>query len=58
MPELAEKLTELVDFADWSVFGKNGSDMTSWAIKLPEIPDVKNPQGQGAYHGVDPWCTR
>ena len=42
MPELAEKLTELVDFADWAVFGKNGSDMTSWAIKLPENSlDVK-----------------
>jgi glutamate-1-semialdehyde 2,1-aminomutase len=58
-PELAERLTDLVDFADWAVFGKNGSDMTTWAIqvarehtKRKKIIKVKD-----AYHGVDPWCN-
>ena len=59
MPELAEKLTELVDFADWAVFGKNGSDMTSWAIQVARefTGRKKILKVQGAYHGVDPWCT-
>lgn len=58
-PELAELFTELIDFADWAVFGKNGSDMTTWAIqvarehtKRKKILKVKD-----AYHGVDPWCN-
>ena len=32
--ELAEKLTDLIDFADWAVFAKNGSDLTTWAIRV------------------------
>ena len=58
-PELAELFTELVNFAQWAVFGKNGSDMTTWAIqvarehtKRKKILKVKD-----AYHGVDPWCN-
>ncbi len=59
MPELAEKLTGLVGFADWAVFGKNGSDMTSWAIQVAReyTGRKKILKVQGAYHGVDPWCT-
>lgn len=59
-PELAEKLTELIDFADWAVFGKNGSDMTTWAIQVArehtqrkKILKIKD-----AYHGIDPWCNQ
>lgn len=59
MPELAECLTELIDFADWAVFGKNGSDMTTWAVQVArEFTGKKKVlKIQGAYHGVDPWCT-
>jgi glutamate-1-semialdehyde 2,1-aminomutase len=59
MPELAETLTELIEFADWAVFGKNGSDMTTWAIQVArEFSGRKKIlKIQGAYHGVDPWCT-
>ena len=32
--ELAEKLTDLIDFAEWAVFAKNGSDLTTWAIRV------------------------
>jgi glutamate-1-semialdehyde 2,1-aminomutase len=56
---LAEALVERVDFADWAFFGKNGADMTYWAIRVarehthrPYILKVT-----GAYHGTEPWCS-
>ncbi len=59
MVELAELLTERIDFADWAVFGKNGSDMTTWALQVArqhtgrkKVLTVK-----GAYHGVDAWTN-
>ncbi|MCZ7585565.1 MAG: aminotransferase class III-fold pyridoxal phosphate-dependent enzyme [Deltaproteobacteria bacterium] len=30
MIQLAERLTGLIDMADWAVFAKNGSDLTTW----------------------------
>lgn len=57
--ELAETFVEKIDFANWVVFGKNGSDMTTWAVQVcreytgkPKVLMV-----EGAYHGVDSWCT-
>ena len=32
--ELAEVLVQRIDFADWAVFAKNGSDLTTWAIRV------------------------
>lgn len=59
MVELAELLTRRVGFASWTVFGKNGSDMTTWAIQVSrqhtgrkKILAIK-----GAYHGVDAWTN-
>ncbi|MDF3056678.1 MAG: aminotransferase class [Rariglobus sp.] len=59
MVELAEKLTSLIDFADWAVFGKNGADLTTWSIMVarevtgrPKILKIR-----GAYHGTAAWCT-
>ena len=56
--ELAEKLTQMVDFASWSVFAKNGSDLTTWAIRLARQHTQRSYviKAQGAYHGVDAWC--
>ena len=34
MVDLAEALVEKIDFADWAVFAKNGSDLTTWAIRV------------------------
>ena len=34
MVELAEMLVERIDFADSGVFAKNGSDLTTWAIRV------------------------
>ncbi len=57
--ELAERLVELVDFAEWAFFGKNGADMTYWALRVAreyrqrrKIIKVKS-----AYHGTEPWCS-
>lgn len=57
--QLAEKLVEQIDGADWAVFGKNGSDMTSWAIRVArEFTGRKRvAKITHAYHGIDPWCV-
>ena len=34
MVSLAEALVERIDFAEWAVFAKNGSDLTTWAIRV------------------------
>ncbi|MEM6823119.1 MAG: aminotransferase class III-fold pyridoxal phosphate-dependent enzyme [Verrucomicrobiota bacterium] len=59
MVELAERLVGLVDFADWSVFAKNGSDMTTWAtmVARQHTGRKKVLKVAGAYHGTDAWCT-
>ncbi|SDU23170.1 glutamate-1-semialdehyde 2,1-aminomutase [Verrucomicrobium sp. GAS474] len=59
MIELAEYLVDRVDFASWAVFGKNGSDMTTWAIQVAreQTKRKKILKIAGAYHGIAPWCT-
>lgn len=59
MVELAEYLVNLVDFSAWAVFGKNGSDMTTWAVQVAreftgrkKILKISN-----GYHGIGSWCT-
>lgn len=57
--ELAEKLVATIDGADWAVFGKNGSDMTSWSLRVArEFTGRKRiAKATHAYHGIDPWCV-
>jgi glutamate-1-semialdehyde 2,1-aminomutase len=58
MVDLAETLVERIDFADWAVFAKNGSDLTTWAIRVAR-ESTGRPfviKAKGAYHGVDSWC--
>ena len=57
--ELAEKLTQRIDFADWAVFAKNGADLVNWSLMVarevtgrPKILKIR-----GAYHGTAAWCT-
>ena len=59
MVELAEYLVDLIDFAAWAVFGKNGSDMTTWALQVARDHTKRNKilKVQHSYHGIDPWCT-
>ncbi|MEM0965619.1 MAG: aminotransferase class III-fold pyridoxal phosphate-dependent enzyme [Verrucomicrobiota bacterium] len=57
--ELAELLVDRVDFADWAVFGKNGSDVTTWALQVAREATGRKKilMLKGAYHGVDAWCA-
>ena len=59
MVELAERLVKLVEFSAWAVFGKNGSDMTTWAVQVAREHTKRRKilKVAGAYHGIDPWCT-
>ena len=56
--DLAEALVEKIDFADWAVFAKNGSDLTTWAIRVAREKTQRKfiVKASGAYHGVDAWC--
>lgn len=59
MVELAELLVKRIDFAAWSVFGKNGSDMTTWSMQVARQHTGKKKVLviNGAYHGVDAWTN-
>ncbi len=59
MVELAEYLVSQVSFSAWGVFGKNGSDMTTWAVQVAREHTRRRKvlKVAGAYHGIDPWCT-
>jgi glutamate-1-semialdehyde aminotransferase len=59
MVELAERLVDLIPGADWALFAKNGSDVTTWAIRVsrehtgrPKIVMVRD-----TYHGAHAWCS-
>ena len=59
MVDLAEHLVSLIDFSAWAVFGKNGSDMTSWALQVAREHTKRRKilKVSGAYHGIGAWCT-
>ena len=57
--QLAEKLVELIDFAGWAVFAKNGSDVTTWCTQVAREATGRKKIlcAESAYHGSAPWCT-
>lgn len=57
--ELAEALVARIDFADWAVFAKNGSDLTTWAVQVArEVTGRRKVlKARGAYHGTHAWCS-
>ncbi len=57
--ELAEFMVKLIDGAEWAVFGKNGSDLTTWAILSAREHTQRRKilMAKGAYHGIHAWCT-
>lgn len=59
MLELAETLVGRFPFADWVMFGKNGSDVTTLATRIARAGTgrTKLLVAAGAYHGFDPWCV-
>ena len=59
MVELAEFLTARIAGMDWALFGKNGSDATSFAIQAARQHTGRRTvlKAAGAYHGSHPWAT-
>ena len=57
MVDLAAKLVEMVDIADWALFGKNGGDATSLAVMIAREFTGKKKiiKIDDGYHGVAPW---
>jgi glutamate-1-semialdehyde 2,1-aminomutase len=59
MVNLAERLTGLIPWADWAVFAKNGTDVTTWCtlVAREHTGRKKIVAAKGEYHGAAPWCT-
>ncbi len=57
--ELAEKMVGMIPIADWAIFGKNGSDVTTYACRVARSHTGRNKiiMVEGAYHGIGAWCT-
>lgn len=57
--ELAERLVGIVPIADWAIFGKNGSDVTTYACRVARAHTGRNKviMVEGSYHGIGAWCT-
>jgi glutamate-1-semialdehyde 2,1-aminomutase len=57
--ELAEHLVAITPFADWAAFGKNGSDVCTWAVEVARehTGRAKVAMALGSYHGAHAWCT-
>ena len=57
MVELAERLVALTPRADFAVFGKNGADVTSWAVDVARAHTGRPliARARGAYHAARPW---
>lgn len=59
MVELAEMLVSTVDYADWAMFQKNGTDATTACVTIARAATGKRKIliAKGAYHGAVPWCS-
>ena len=59
MVELAELLVDRVEGADWALFAKNGTDVTTACLTIARSATGKRKilVAEHAYHGAAPWCT-
>ena len=57
MIDLAETLVDMVDIADWALFGKNGGDSTQLAVMISREETGRNKvlKITGGYHGANGW---
>ncbi len=57
MIELAETLTDMIDIADWALFGKNGGDSTQLAVMVARAETGKSKilKIKNGYHGANGW---
>lgn len=55
--ELAEKLCNTIEIADWAFFMKNGGDATSFSVMIARAATGRDKiiRVEGGYHGVAPW---
>lgn len=55
--ELAELMVDMVDAAEWALFGKNGGDSTGLAVRIARAATGRSKivKVQEGYHGVVPW---
>jgi glutamate-1-semialdehyde 2,1-aminomutase len=56
---LAEKLVDVVEHADWAMFAKNGSDVTTLCLTIARAHTGRSVilVEEGTYHGALPWCN-
>ncbi len=57
--ELAEYLVEHTPLADWVIFAKNGSDVTTWCTNVARVHTKKKKilMAMGSYHGFHSWSV-
>src|SRR3989344_7808147 len=53
--QVAEKLRELIPCAEMTRFGKNGSDVTSAAVRVARAYTGREKIASGGYHGWQDW---
>ena len=55
---MAKRMVGTIHNADWCVFGKNGSDVTSYAITVARVHTERDVilLARGSYHGSHFWC--
>ncbi|MBL6974706.1 MAG: aminotransferase class III-fold pyridoxal phosphate-dependent enzyme [Deltaproteobacteria bacterium] len=56
--ELAERLVSMVPVAEWVAIGRNGSDVTAYAVQVAREHTQRRKiiMAKGAYHGSQSWC--
>jgi glutamate-1-semialdehyde 2,1-aminomutase len=59
MVTLAERMTAMVEHAQWAMFCKNGTDATTMALVTARAHTRRKTVvlAKGTYHGAAPWCT-
>jgi glutamate-1-semialdehyde 2,1-aminomutase len=59
MVELAERLVSVTPGAAWSVFAKNGGDVTTWALAVAREATGRDlvAMVDHTYHGTAGWCN-
>jgi glutamate-1-semialdehyde 2,1-aminomutase len=57
--ELAEMFVSMVTHADWVMFAKNGTDVTTAALTVARAHTGRRRVlvAAGSYHGTAPWCS-
>lgn len=57
--ELAELLVGIVSYADWAVFAKSGTDVTTLALMLARAATGRRTVlvARRSFHGTAPWCN-